>query len=329
MHESKLKLAMITGCCGFIGRHTTEVFLKKGYTVYGVDSLTYASDPKVPEFFRKAYPNSFFFKKQDICDLEDIPDCDVIVNIAAESHVSNSIADPTLFLKSNIQGVQNLINLIVLKSKTKTHVPYLLQYSTDEVYGDITEGMFTEKSILNPSNPYSASKAAADLIIKAAARTHGLKYRIIRPTNNYGRFQHQEKLIPFSVLCLQRGLRIPLHDSGEPIRTWLSAEDTATATLAVHEKGQENHIYNITSSFEQKNVDTVKKIINSYFNGDRTKEYQGWEDHVDLGYTRPGQDVRYSISGVKITDHTGWSPTHHFDNDIDSIVSHFKKSKRW
>jgi len=323
-----MKIAVITGCCGFIGQHTTKLFLDEGYYVYGIDKLTYASNPESVESFKIKYGNKFTFKKADICELDRIPDCDVVVNIAAESHVTNSIASAQSFLDTNVLGTQRIIDILCNMIKYNESETYLLHYSTDEVYGDIVSGSFTENALLCPSNPYSASKAAADMLIISAARTHGLKYNIVRPTNNYGEFQNYEKLIPLSVRQLQRNKTIKLHDSGEPIRTWLHAQDTARATLRVHEAGKRNEIYNISSNFEQKNLITVKKIINSYFNGDYKKSYDSWEHCVDFSYKRPGQDIRYSVDDSKLRQ-LGWKNIKKFDEEIDFLVTHFKKNFIW
>ena len=328
MQSENLKLAVVTGCFGFIGRHVTEKLLKKGWHVYGIDKCTYVADPTLEKHFTKKYGDYFTFSKEDICDIARIPDCDVIINIAAESHVGNSIISTSDFIKTNIIGTQNIIDIIKNKPKNVTRSPLLLHFSTDEVYGDIVDGDYTEDSLLNPSNPYSASKAAADLMIKAAARTHGIRYRIVRPANNYGSGQYHEKLIPLSVRLLSRGEKINLHDRGEPIREWLHVKDTASAVLCVLEKGKDNETYNVSSEFWQKNIITVKKIINSYFSGAHVTEYKRWKDHVDLEYRREGQDVRYAVSSKKIRK-LGWKPKKAFDKEIDGLVKIFKADTTW
>ena len=196
-------------------------------------------------------------------------------------------------------------------------------FSTDEVYGDIVEGSHTETDILKPSNPYSASKAAADMLVLAWARTYGIKYNIIRPTNNYGIGQYPEKLIPVSVKCLQRELKIKLHDAGEPIRNWLHANDTARAVISIIEKGNRDEIYNVAGGFEQKNKDTVRKIVNHYFGDSRD-----YNDYVDLSHVREGQDVRYSLDDSKLRS-LGWLPNTNFDDEIKDIVSYYKQRFKW
>jgi dTDP-glucose 4,6-dehydratase len=203
-----MKLVVITGCLGFIGSHVTRKCLDLGWKVYGIDSLTYASSPDLIGDFSYEYGDNFTYINEDIADLKYLPDCDYVINTAAETHVGNSIIDSKDFLKSNINGVQNLLDLIKAKPNNVVQRPILFHFSTDEVYGDITEGEHTESDHLNPSNPYSASKAAADMLITAWARTYGIEYIIFRPTNNYGEYQYPEKLIPLAVKLLQRGKKI-------------------------------------------------------------------------------------------------------------------------
>ena len=225
------KVVYVTGCLGFIGSYVTRLCLKKGWYVKGIDKMTYAANKHLLEEFNK-YDN-FSFVKCDINDLEFLYDCDYIINTAAETHVGNSIVRNDDFVHSNINGVHNILELIRnYRSEGKT-IPTLIHFSTDEVYGDIDAGLHTETHLLKPSNPYSATKAAADQLILAWARTYNLPYVIVRPTNNYGEGQYVEKLIPKAIKYLQLGRKIPLHNNGSPVRTWLHAEDTAQSIIKI------------------------------------------------------------------------------------------------
>lgn len=323
-----MKLVVVTGCLGFIGSEVTRACLKKGWKVYGIDSKTYAASNYMS--FLERIPNSFNFTfvNADIADLKHIPDCDYVINVAAETHVGNSIIDSSDFIKSNIVGVKNLLDIIKNKPKNVTKRPILFHFSTDEVYGDIEEGSHNEDAPLLPSNPYSASKASADMLINAWARTYGIDYIILRPTNNYGPGQYPEKLIPLVVKQLERGRKIRLHDEGEPYRNWLHVEDTAQAVIKIIESGVVNEIFNVAGGFEQKNIDTTKKIINSYFNGSHQEEYDEYREWLDFSYIRKGQDVRYSIDDKKLRD-LGWKPEKIFDQEIDKIVKDCKVRFRW
>ena len=224
-----IKTINITGCLGFIGSYITRTCLNKGWYVKGVDKITYASDKSLLEEFN-SYRN-FSFVQCDINDLEFLYECDYIINTAAETHVGNSIVKSDDFIHSNIKGVHHLLELIRNYRAEGKDKPTLLHFSTDEVYGDITEGEHIETDILKPSNPYSATKAAADQLILAWARTYKLPYLIVRPTNNYGIGQYVEKLIPKACKYLHLGKKIPLHNGGKPIRNWLHAQDTTDAVL--------------------------------------------------------------------------------------------------
>jgi len=321
-----MKLVVITGCLGFIGSQVTLLCLQKGWKVYGIDKCTYAANLELlPHFESKS---NFTFLEEDICDLKFLPDCDYVINTAAETHVGNSIIDSADFIQSNINGVKNLLDLIRQKPSNVSRKPILLHFSTDEVYGDIKEGEHFETDLLNPSNPYSASKASSDLLIKAWTRTYGIEYVIVRPTNNYGVGQYPEKLVPLSIKLLMRGKKIYLHDEGTPVRNWLHAQDTASAVITIIESGVINQIYNIAGGFEQSNVETVKKIINCYYNDDPFKEYTNWIDTVELNYKREGQDVRYALNDDKLKA-LGWSPTQDFNEQILKIVRFYKKNFRW
>lgn len=317
-----MKLVVITGCLGLIGSYVTRKLLNNDFKVLGIDKITYAGNASlIDEFSRN---KNFSFIKEDICNLNYLPDCDYVINIAAETHVGNSIIDDTDFIRTNINGVQNLLKLIKFKPQNVGSNPILLHFSTDEVYGDIVEGSFNEGSLLNPSNPYSASKAAGDLLIKSWARTYGINYLIVRPTNNYGINQYPEKLIPLAVKSLQRGKKIILHNNGEPIRTWLHADDTAEAILTIINSGVKNEIFNISAEFEQKNIVTVKKIINHFFN----KDIQNYDEYLDFSYNREGQDVRYSVDVTKLKQ-LGWKAKKNFDDEIGSIVDYYKQNFVW
>jgi dTDP-glucose 4,6-dehydratase len=316
-----VKLVVITGCLGLIGSHVTKRCLEEDWQVLGIDKCSYAANKSLIKEFEKN--KNFSFIKKDIAALEYLPDCDYVINLAAESHVGNSIVNSDDFLHSNINGVKNLLDLIRNKQKNVFNQPVLLHFSTDEVYGDIIRGEHLETDNLNPSNPYSASKAAADMLINAWARTYDINYIIVRPTNNYGINQYPEKLIPISVKALQLGKKIKLHNKGEPIRNWLHAEDTAEAIITIIKSNKINEIYNISGNLEQKNKITVQKIINAYFD-----EEVPLENFVDLSHCREGQDVRYSLNDDKLKL-LGWKPTKNFDKEIKTIVSFYKNNFRW
>ena len=315
-----MKVVYVTGCLGFIGSYVTRTCLEKGWYVKGVDSMTYAANKHLLKEFKK-YPN-FSFVKCNINDLEFLYDCDYVINTAAETHVGNSIFSSEVFINSNISGVHNLLELIKNHRGENSKKPVFLHFSTDEVYGDITEGEHIETDILNPSNPYSATKAAADQLVTAWNRTYNLPYIILRPTNNYGIGQYVEKLIPKSIKYLNLGKKVPLHNEGTPIRNWLHAQDTANAVIQMIKSKVKNEIYNICGGFEQTNLDTVSKIITLHKQDKDIKKY------LDFSYSRQGQDVRYALNDNKLRS-LGWKPQMKFDKELPSIVEYYNKNFIW
>lgn len=313
------KIVYVTGCLGFIGVHVTKKCLDLGWYVIGVDKMTYASNETfLPEF--EKYSN-FKFINSDINELERLHDCDYIINTAAETHVDNSIASSDVFVQSNINGVHHLLKLI--REKSRFNMPTLLHFSTDEVYGDIVEGFHVETDLLKPSNPYSATKAAADMLVLAWARTYNVPYVIVRPTNNYGIGQYVEKLIPKSVKYLSVGRKIDIHDHGKPRRTWLHADDTARAVIKIIESGVKNEIYNISGNYETDNLTVVRKILELY-TGTNANDIEDYLHYLE----RPGQDVRYAIDDSKLKS-LGWSPEANFDDELAKIVDYYKKNFVW
>ena len=311
------KIVYVTGCLGFIGVHVTRKCLENGWYVIGVDKLTYASNLNfLPEFTDN--PN-FKFIESDINDLDKLYDCDYVINTAAETHVDNSIVASDVFLKSNVNGVHHLLELI--KQKNQFKMPTLLHFSTDEVYGDIEQGSHSETDLLKPSNPYSATKAAADMLVLAWARTYKIPYIIVRPTNNYGIGQYVEKLIPKSIKYLTIDRKVDLHDSGLPVRTWLHADDTASAIITIIKSGVVNDIFNISGNYETQNIEVVGKII-KLFNDD-TDVTKYVTEHI-----RIGQDVRYSIDDTKLRA-LGWKAEADFDKELTKIVDYYKNNFVW
>jgi dTDP-glucose 4,6-dehydratase len=312
------KIVYVTGCLGFIGYHVTKACLEQGWHVRGIDSGTYAANWNLLDDLAKY--DKFVFENTDINDLDILYECDYIINTAAETHVDNSIASSDVFLKSNVNGVHHLLKLI--KQNHKFRMPVFLHFSTDEVYGDIVEGAHTEDDLLKPSNPYSATKAAADMLVTAFARTFGIPYVIVRPTNNYGIGQYTEKFIPHTIKYLSLGKPAPLHDAGTPRRTWLHASDTAAAVIKIIESGKTNEIYNIAGNYEEQNLVVAKKIIDLMgLKGDPMR-------HLDLGVERPGQDVRYAIDDSKLKA-LGWKPKADFNKELKPIVKYYTKNFIW
>jgi len=317
-----MKIVYITGCLGFIGSYITRLCLKKGWFVKGVDKITYAANKELLKEFQE-YSN-FSFVHCDINDLKFLYDCDYVINTAAETHVGNSITNSDDFIHSNVNGVHNLLKLIKNYRQENSIIPTLIHFSTDEVYGDVIDGAHTETDILKPSNPYSATKAAADMLILAWGRTYKVPYVIVRPTNNYGIGQYIEKLIPKTCKYISLDRKVPLHNNGTPIRNWLHAEDTANAIIKIIESGIKNEIYNIAGGFEQSNINTITKIITAYLGTDSFDI----KNFVDMSYSRAGQDVRYALNDDKLKK-LGWKPEKQFDKEIQSIVKYYKNNFIW
>lgn len=314
-----MNVVAVTGCLGFMGSHFTRACLQRGWQVWGIDKKTYAARLDHLDEFHKF--KSFKFLEADIATMQHLYEVDYVFNFAAETHVDNSIMDSTRFLHTNIMGVQNILELI--RAKRNYEMPVLVQLSTDEVYGDLVAGKHTEAEPLRPSNPYSASKAAADMLILGWHRTHGVPYIIVRPTNNYGIDQYPEKLIPKAVKRLSLGKKIPLHGDGSFARNWLHADDTASAILHIMEHGQRNTIYNISGNYEAPNKEIVAKVLRAFFGKDVPLE-----EHVQFNFVRMGEDVRYSLDDGKLRS-LGWKCTRSFDDELGRIVEHYRNKFTW
>lgn len=303
-------IIVVTGGLGFIGKHFVRRCLALRHWVTNIDSVNYAADRQARIEF-ESHPN-YRILEQDIATLNHLPECDVLVNFAAESHVDNSIVDNTRFTHSNVLGVQRLLELARLKQPGDR--PRFIQISTDEVYGDIESGAHTETDTLRPSNPYSATKAAADMLVKSWARTYALDCNIIRPTNNYGPHQFPEKLIPKSCARISRGKPAIMHGNGSYQRCWLHVEDTVDAVLTVIAEGAPNTIYNVSGDLHIANIDILRKLA-ALFNVPEKKAWVTVEDRL-------GQDKRYSLDDSRLRA-LGWQPVRKFDEELRNIALTF------
>lgn len=314
-----VKVIAVTGCLGFIGSHFTRACLQRGWMVWGIDKKTYASRPELLEEFEQH--KSFRFLEADIAKMAHLYDVDFVFNFAAETHVDNSIMDSQRFTYSNILGVENLLELI--QGKRNYEMPVLVQISTDEVYGDVLNGKHAESDPLRPSNPYSASKAAADMMVLGWHRTHKVPYIIVRPTNNYGIHQYPEKLIPKAIKYLSLHKKIPLHGDGSYVRNWLHVEDTVSAIMHIVEHRERNRIYNVSGNYEASNKEVISRVLNAYFG-----KPVPLEDYVQLNYVRMGEDIRYSLDDSALRG-LGWNNVKDFDIEIKSVVEYYKNRFVW
>jgi dTDP-glucose 4,6-dehydratase len=314
-----VKVIAVTGCLGFIGSHFTRACLQRGWMVWGIDKKTYAARPELLEEFSQN--KSFRFLEGDIAKMEHLYDVDYVFNFAAETHVDNSIIDSARFTWSNVMGVENLLELI--RGKRNYEMPVLVQVSTDEVYGDVMNGKHAESDPLRPSNPYSASKAAADMLVMGWHRTHKVPFIIVRPTNNYGIDQYPEKLIPKAIKYLSLNKPIPLHGDGSYIRNWLHVEDTVAAIWHIVEHGERNRIYTVSGNYEASNKEVILKVLNAYFG--KPVEL---EKYVQFNYVRMGEDIRYSLDDSRLRS-LGWKNVKSFDIEIKAVVEYYKNRFVW
>lgn len=316
---------LVTGGAGFIGSNFIY-YLQKKYPddkVICFDALTYAGNLKTLKSAMNS--NNFCFVKGDIADratvfkLFEEKNPDIVVNLAAESHVDRSVNNPAIFLHTNIIGTQ-----VLMDACRKFGIGRFHQVSTDEVYGDLPldrpDLFFTEGTPIHTSSPYSASKAAADLLVQAYHRTFKLPVTITRCSNNYGPYHFPEKLIPLIISRALNDQSLPVYGTGENVRDWLYVEDHCAAIDLVMRKGREGEVYNIGGNNERSNIDVVKIIL---------KALNKTEELITFVTDRPGHDMRYAIDPAKIHSELGWFPVTKFEDGIQLTVKWYLDNRSW
>jgi dTDP-glucose 4,6-dehydratase len=307
---------LVTGGAGFIGSNFVHYMLKEhpDYEIVVLDKLTYAGRK---ENLQDVW-DKITFLKGDITKKEDVEkaakNSDCVVNFAAETHVDRSIIEAGTFVLTDVLGVYNLLETI-----REFNIARFVQISTDEVYGHILKGSFKETDKLNPRNPYSASKAGAELLCRAYFETHGLPVTITRSSNNYGPYQHPEKLIPKTIIHALLNKPIPVYGTGENVRDWLYAEDNCEAIDLVLHKGKSGEIYNIAANQELENIQAIKTIL---------KLMNKSESLIRFVKDRPGHDLRYSLRTEKIQG-IGWKPETKFKVGIKKTLQWYKQNIEW
>ena len=306
---------LVTGGAGFIGSNFIKFILKKypNYKIINLDALTYCGNLK--NLSEVENNSNYEFVYGDICDKKLVnalvKKVDWVVNFAAHSHVDNSIKSPEPFIKTNIEGVFNL-----LEASKKHNIEKFLQISTDEVYGSIEKGSFDENSPLNPSSPYSASKAGADMLVLSYFKTFNLRTLITRCSNNYGPNQYPEKLIPLCILNILKNKNVTLYGNGLNIRNWIYVDDHVNALDKVLHKGKIGEIYNIASDNYKTNLEVIYLILD-YMKKDK--------NFIEFIKDRPGHDMRYSVTCDKIKK-LDWQPEITFEKGIKSTVEWYLRN---
>jgi dTDP-glucose 4,6-dehydratase len=309
---------LVTGGCGFIMSNFIKLLLREhpDYRIVNIDKLTYAANPANLKDVEKN-PN-YQFVKGDICDraiVEKVArDVDIIVNGAAETHVDRSIIEADAFVRTDVLGTH-----VLLEAARKFGVKRFEQISTDEVYGSILSGSFSEGDCINPSNPYSASKAGADMLARSYFSTYGLPVVITRSTNNYGPCQHPEKLIPKLIIKAIQGKELPIYGDGRNVRDWIFVEDNCRAIEAVMENGKGGEIYNVGGGNERSNIDVANLILHCLGKP---------ESLIKFVKDRPGHDRRYSLDCGKLKA-SGWSPEVGFEEGIRKTVEWYRSNEWW
>ena len=316
---------LVTGGAGFIGANFVKYMLIKypDYKIICLDALTYAGNlENLADVMDK--PQFKFIKgnivsRKNVFDLFEQDKPDMVVNFAAESHVDRSIDNPGIFLETNIIGTQ-----VLMDACRKYGIKRFHQISTDEVYGDLPldrpDLLFTEETPINPSSPYSASKASADLLVLAYHRTFKLPVTISRCSNNYGPYHFPEKLIPLMITRALADRPLPVYGNGENVRDWLYVEDHCSAVDLIIHKGREGEVYNIGGHNERSNLEIVKAIL---------KELNKPESLITFVTDRPGHDLRYAIDPTKIYNELGWLPKTKFDDGIKQTIEWYLENRPW
>lgn len=309
---------LVTGGAGFIGSNFIRYMLQEHpYHIINLDALTYCGNL---ENLRGVEDDPrYTFVRGSITDrkLVDgiIKDVDAVINFAAESHVDRSIEDPEIFIRTNILGTQTL-----LEASRKHGVERFIQISTDEVYGSAEKGYFTEETPLAPNSPYSASKASADLMVRAYHRTYGLPVNITRCSNNYGPYQFPEKLIPLMITNALENKPLPVYGDGMNVRDWIHVLDHCRAVDLVLHRGRVGEVYNIGGNSERRNIEIVELIV---------RELGRDESLIRFVEDRPGHDRRYAIDASKIRNELGWKPLYSFEEGIRETIRWYIDNRDW
>jgi len=310
---------LVTGGLGFIGSNFCRYMISAhpDAEVINIDRIAVNSDVSILSDIEE---ERYRFVKGDIRDSRLInrlvKNVEAVVNFAAETHVDRSITDPEVFFQSNTIGT-----FIILEALRKNNgQARLVQVSTDEVYGEISEGSFKEKDLLTPSNPYSASKAAADMLVLAYCRTYHLRASITRCTNNYGPYQLPEKLIPKTIIRALKNLKVPIYGTGANVRDWIYVQDHCKAIDVVLAKGDVGQIYNVSANNELPNVEVVRKILERLGRD---------EEMIAFVEDRPGHDTRYSLDSSKIRSELGWKPEHSFEKALKETIDWYIRNEAW
>jgi dTDP-glucose 4,6-dehydratase len=313
-----MKRIVVTGGAGFIGSNFVKYILERypHYSVHVLDKLTYAGNMANLESCKGK--QNFSFQKGDICDKRDVDEAcqkaDWIVNFAAETHVDRSISGPQAFVETDVLGTH-----VLLEAVREHSIERYVQISTDEVYGSIAQGSFTEESPLNPSSPYAASKAGADLLVLAYWTTHRLPVLITRSSNNYGPYQHPEKFIPLFITNALEDEELPLYGDGLNVRDWLYVTDNCRAVDLILHNGTEGEIYNIGANEEKKNIEVAHQILACL--GKSTSLIRRVTD-------RKGHDRRYSLDSSRIRK-LGWKPEANFEESLKQTVAWYTENEEW
>ncbi len=312
----KIKV-LVTGGAGFIGSNFIRLVLNdKSYEVINIDKLTYAGNLDNLKDVEKN--PRYKFVKGDICDKETVDNLvkgvDAIVNFAAETHVDRSIVSAGSFVMSDVFGTYTL-----LETARRHSVKKFIHIGTDEVYGSISDGSFDEADKFNPSSPYAASKAAADLLAMSFYQTYGVPVVIARSTNNFGPYQHPEKFIPKMIINAILDKELPIYGKGDNVRDWLFVEDNCNALLLLLTKGKIGETYNISGNSEKQNIEVVKTILEILEKENNLIKFVG---------DRPAHDFRYSISSEKVQE-LGWTTTNSFGENLRKTIEWYKTNEWW